>query len=91
MLAMELAGLDEGCLDALGVVHHCEVMNPVVLGVLVGVYCLVAGLVYIQEMIPKALVGVYMKVVLLVMCFGSLELLMLEVDRVIHFDHMMVS
>ena len=64
MLAMELAGLDEGCLDALGVVHHCEVMNLVVLGVLVEVYCLVAELVYKQEVVPMALVGVYMKVVL---------------------------
>ena len=64
MLAMELAGLDGGCLDALGVVHHYEVTIPVVLGVLAGVYCLVAGLVYKQEVVPKALVGVYMKVVL---------------------------
>ena len=64
MLAMELAGLDGGCLDALGVVHHGEEMISVVLGVLAGVYCLVAGSVYIQEVVPKALVGVYMKVVL---------------------------
>ena len=75
MLAMELAGLDGGWLDALGVVQHCEVTIPVVPGVLTGVYCLVAGLVYIQEVVPKALVGVYMKVVLLVMCFERLELL----------------
>ena len=64
MLAMELAGLDGGCLDARGVVHHCEVMIQVVQGVLVGVYCLVAELVYKQEVVPTALVGVYMKVVL---------------------------
>ena len=64
MLAMELAGLDGECLDALDVVHHYEVTIPVVLGVLAGVYCLVAGLVYVQEVVPKALVGVYMKVVL---------------------------
>ena len=64
MLAMELAGLDGGCLEALSVVHHCEVTIPVVLGVLAWVYCLVAGLVYLLEVVSKALVGVYVKVFL---------------------------
>ena len=50
-------------------------MIPVVRGVLVVVDCLVAELVYKQEVVPTVLVGVYMKVVLLVMCFERLELL----------------
>ena len=50
-------------------------MIPVVRGVLVVVDCLVAELVCKQEVVPMVLVGVYMKVVLLVMCFERWELL----------------